>query len=136
MALQWKALGVDFGLYQARSTWRAPMPGLRRSSRAGPPIVPGDPDGKNMAFFSEYPENIALTAVTFARKRGDTTVFGEMSYRPRAPFMLAPGDALPPFLSATVPALLRASADAVPPGGIFHGFDLHPTAAARRPAPA
>ncbi len=128
VAVLFKALGADFGLYQARYTWRTPMPGLRRSSRAGPPIVPGDPDGKNMAFFTEYPENIALTAVTFARKRGDTTVFGEMSYRPRAPFMLAPGDALPPFLSATVPALLRASANAVPPGGIFHGFDLHPTA--------
>ena len=128
VAVLFKAFGADVGLYQARYTWRLPMPGLRRTSRAGPPIVPGDPDGRNMAFLTEYPGDIALSALTFARKRGDTTVFGEASYLPRAPFMLAPGDALPPFLSPTVPALLRASADAVPPGGIFHGFDLHPTA--------
>jgi hypothetical protein len=128
VAVLFKAFGVDVGLYQARHTWRTPMPGLRRSSRAGPPIVPGDPDGKNMAFLTEYPDNIALSALTFSRKSGGTTVFGELSYRPRAPFMLAPGDALPPFLSPTTPALLRASADAVAPGAIFHGYDLHPTA--------
>jgi hypothetical protein len=128
VALFFNAFGADIGLYQARYTWRTPMPGLRRASRAGPPIVAGDPDGRNMAFLTEYPDNIALSALTFTRKRGDTTLFGEVSYRPRAPFMLAPGDALPPFLSATVPALLRASADAVPPGGLFQGFDMHPTA--------
>ena len=131
VALLWKAFGTDFGVYQARYTWRIPMPGLRRSSRAGAPVIPGDPDGQNMAFLTEYPENIALSALTFASKRGATTLFGELVYRPRAPFMLAPGDALPPFLSATVPALLRASANAVPPGGIFHGYDLHPTAQAQ-----
>jgi hypothetical protein len=128
VALFWKAFGADFGLYHARYTWRTPMPGLRRASRAGPAIVPGDPDGRNMAFFTEYPEGIAITALTFARKQGGTTTYGEASYRPRAPFMLSPGDVLPPFLSATVPALLRASANAVPPGGRFHGYDLHPVA--------
>ncbi|WP_332876389.1 DUF1302 domain-containing protein [Massilia sp. S19_KUP03_FR1] len=128
LALLFKAFGLDVGLYQARYTWRTPMPGLRRSSRIGPPIVPGDPDGKNMAFLTEYPDNIALSALTVARKQGDTTVFGELSYRPRAPFMLAPGDALPPFLSPSAPALLRVAADAVAPGGIFHGYDLHPSA--------
>jgi hypothetical protein len=128
LALMWKAFDTDFGLYHARYTWRTPMPGLRRADRTGPAIIPGDPDGRNMAFFTEYPENIALTAFTFARKRGNTTTFGEASYRPRAPFMLAPGDVLPPFLNAAVPSLLRASADAVPRGGIFHGYDLHPVA--------
>ena len=128
VAVFWNALGAEFGVYQARYRWRTPMPGLRRSTRAGPPIVPGDPDGKNMAFFTEYPDNIALTAFTAAYKAGATTVFGEVSYRPRAPFMLSPGDVLPPFLSPTVPALLRASANAVAPGGIFHGYDEHPVA--------
>jgi len=131
LALFWKAFGTDVGLYHARYTWRTPMPGLRRTTRAGPPVIAGDPDGKNMAYFTEYPENIALTALTFARKDARRTLFGELSYRPRAPFMLSPGDVLPPFLSATVPALLRASADAVPPGGIFHGYDLHPVAQAQ-----
>jgi hypothetical protein len=126
LALFWKAFGADFGLYHARYTWRLPMPGLRRSTRAGPAIVPGDPDGRNMAFLTEYPEGIAISALTFARKQGATTTFGELSYRPRAPFMLSPGDVLPPFLSATVPALLRASANAVAPGAIFHGYDVYP----------
>ena len=128
LAVLWKTFGAEFGLHHARYTWRTPMPSLRRTSRAGPPIVPGDPGGGNMAFFTKYPENIALTALTFARKRGAVTVFGEVSYRPRAPFMLSPGDVLPPFLSATAPALLRQSADQVAPGGVFHGFDLHPLA--------
>lgn len=131
VALFWKMLDTDFGLHQARYTWRTPMPGLRRSTRAGLPVVPGDPDGKNMAFLTEYPENIALSAFTFAHKRAGTTLFGELSYRPRAPFMLSPGDVLPPFLSPTVPALLRAAANAVPPGGIFHGYDFYPVAQAQ-----
>jgi len=128
LALRWKAFGADVGLHHARYTWRTPMPGLRRSSRSGPPIVPGDPDGRNMAYFTEYPEHIAVTALTIARQRGDTAMFGEWSYRPRAPFMLAPGDVLPPFLSAIAPALLRQAADRVAPGGVFHGFDMHPVA--------
>jgi hypothetical protein len=128
VAVLWKAWGADFGLHHARYTWRTPMPGLRRASRTGPAIVPGDPDGRNMAYFTEYPENIAITALTFSRKTGATTTFGELSYRPRAPFMLSPGDVLPPFLSATAPALLRQAANQVAPGGLFHGYDLHPVA--------
>lgn len=131
VGLVWKAWGADMGLYHARTTWRTPTPTLRRSTRAGPAVIPGDPDGKNIAFFTEYPENIALTALTFAHKGANRTVFGELSYRPRAPFMLSPGDALPPFLSATAPALLRESANAVAPGGVFHGYDFHAVAQAQ-----
>ena len=131
VAILWRVLNTDLGLYQARYTWRTPMPGLRRSTRAGLPVIPGDPDGKNMAFFTEYPENIALTALTAVHNAGATTLFGEVSYRPRAPFMLSPGDVLPPFLSPTAPALLRAAANAVGPGGIFHGYDVHPVAQAQ-----
>lgn len=121
-----KALDLDLGLYHARYNARSALPSLRRSSRAGgPALVPGDPDGRNMAYFTEYPEGLRISAATFSRKRGPTTVYGELSYRPQTPFMLAPGDVLPPFLSATAPALLRARANAVPPGGIFHGYDLY-----------
>ncbi|MDQ2821539.1 MAG: DUF1302 domain-containing protein [Pseudomonadota bacterium] len=126
LALQWTAMGTDFGVYQARTTWRSPLPGLRRSSRIGRAIVPGNPDGKNMAFMTEYPERIGLTAATFTRRVAGTTTFGELSWRPRTPFMLSPGDVLPPFMNPTVPALLRAAADVVPPGGFFHGYDFHP----------
>ena len=129
LALTWKsaALSTELGVYHARYNARTALPGLRRSSRVGgPALVAGDPDGRNMAYFTEYPPDLALTALTVQHKRGKTSVYGEASYRPRQPFMLAPGDVLPPFLNANLPALLRADANAVPPGGIFHGYDLHP----------
>ena len=128
IGLSWKseALATDFGLYHARYNARTALPSLRRSTRPnGPALVPGDPDGRNMAYFTEYPQDLAITALTFQRKRGRASFYGEASYRPRQPFMLAPGDVLPPFVNATAPALLRADADAVPPGGIFHGYDLY-----------
>jgi hypothetical protein len=129
LGLTGKLDGIDLGLYHARYNARTAMPGLRRTTRVGgPALIPGDPDGRNMAYFTEYAEGLAITGANFAWKAGRTSVFGEASYRPRMPFMLSPGDAVPPFLSPTAPALLRASADAVPPGGIFHGFDLHPMA--------
>jgi hypothetical protein len=118
--------GTEFGLYHARYNARSALPSLRRSSRAyGPALIAGDPDGRNMAYFTEYPEGLRITAATFSLKRAASAVHGEVSYRPAAPFMLAPGDVLPPFMSATTPALLRARADAVRPGGIFHGYDLY-----------
>ncbi len=116
-----------FGLYHARYNARTALPGLRRSSRpGGPALVPGDPDGRNMAYFTKYPEGLRITAATFSHKRAAASIHGEVSYRPAVPFMLAPGDVLPPFMNASVPALLRARADAVAPGGIFHGYDLYP----------
>lgn len=120
------ALDLDLALYHARYNARTALPSLRRSTRVGgPALIPGDPDGRNMAYFTEYPEGLRISAATFARKRGAATLYGELSYRPQTPFMLAPGDVLPPFLNASAPALLRARADAVPAGGIFHGYDLY-----------
>ncbi|WP_313178617.1 DUF1302 family protein, partial [Massilia sp.] len=129
LALTWKSapLALDVGLYHARYNARTALPSLRRSTRVGgPALIPGDPDGRNMAYFTEYPQDLALTALTFHHKHGKGRFYGEASYRPRQPFMLAPGDVLPPFLNASVAALLRADANAVPPGGIYHGYDLHP----------
>ncbi|HWJ96262.1 MAG TPA: DUF1302 family protein, partial [Telluria sp.] len=117
--------GTELGLYHARYTSRTAFPGLRRSTRNGPALVAGDPDGRNMAYFTEYPEGLAVTGFSFSHKAGRTRFSGEASYRPRAPFMLSPGDVVPAFLSATAPSLLRQSANAVPPGGIFHGYDLY-----------
>lgn len=128
LGLTWKldALALDLGLYHARYNARTALPSLRRSTRVnGPALIAGDPDGRNMAYFTEYPQDLAITALTFAHKRGRAGFYGEASYRPRQPFMLAPGDVLPPFLSATAPSLLRADANAVPPGGVFHGYDLY-----------
>ena len=120
------ALGLELGAYHARYNARTALPSLRRSLRVGgPALIPGDPDGRNMAYFTEYPEGLRISAITLSRKRGATTVYGELSHRPETPFMLAPGDVLPPFLNASAPALLRARADAVPAGAVFHGYDRY-----------
>jgi hypothetical protein len=126
LALFWQAgADTEFGLYHARYGWRMPMPSLRRSTRAGPPLIPGDPDGLNMRFFTEYVSNAGLSALSASHRAGATTFGAELSWRERIPFMLSPADALPPFLNASMPSLLRASVDAVPPGGVFHGYDLY-----------
>jgi hypothetical protein len=128
LALTWKsaALATDFGLYHARYAGRTLIPSLRRSSRVGPAIIAGDPDGKNIAFFTEYADAIQIQALTFTHRSGRAEWFGEVSYRPNQPLLISPGDALPPFISPTAPALLRADANAVPPGGLFHGYDRYP----------
>lgn len=116
----------EFGLYHARYNARTALPGLRRSSRPnGPALIPDDPDGRNMVYFTEYAEGLRITAATFSHKRAGSSMHGEVSYRPAVPLMLAPGDVLPAFMSATTPSLLRARADAVAPGAIFHGYDLY-----------
>lgn len=115
------------GLYHARYTSRAAFPALRRSLRlSGPAFITGDPEGLNMAYRTEYPEGLRVTAVSIAHTRAATALLGELSYRPRLPLMLAPGDVIPPFLSPTVPSLLRARVDAVAPGEIFPSWDLRP----------
>lgn len=116
----------DFGLYHAQYTSRIALPGLRKSTRiGGPAIVTGDPDGRNIAFFTEYPEAIRLTALTYQHKRGMATWFGELSYRPNMPLMLAPGDVLPAFASPVAASQLRADANALAPGALFHGYDRY-----------
>ena len=120
------ASGLELGLYHARYTSRMPMPGVRRTTRPnGPALIAGDPDGRNQAFYSEYPEGLRISAATLEYKRGPGTLYGELSFRDGVPFMLAPGDVMPPFLSATAPSLLRARANAVPPGGLLPGYDLY-----------
>jgi len=127
LALFWAPPGgaTTLGLYHARYGWRMPMPGLIRSSRVGAPIVAGNPDGKNQSFFVEYPDNTALTALTLTQRVGAATLGAELSYRAGVPFMISPADVVPAFMSATAASLLRERANAVPPGGVFHGFDLY-----------
>lgn len=117
---------TEIGFYHARYNARSPQPVLRRSGRAGgPAMIAGDPDGLNMAYFTEYPEGLRITALALSHKLSAASVHGELSYRPATPFMLAPGDVLPPFMNASSPSLLRARIDAVAPGGLFRGYDLY-----------
>lgn len=128
-ALTWKsaALATDFGFYAARYIGRTPLPGLRKSTRVGPAYIPGDPDGRNIVYFTEHPDDIKLYAVNFAHKRGADTWTGEFTYRPNQPMQLPPGDVLPAFLLPNAPTLLRADANAIAPGGAFSAYDRHKT---------
>ena len=120
-------LQTDFGLYHARYISRLPVPGLRKSSRIGPASIAFDPDGKNPAFFTEYPGRIDMLALTFQHKRAHGSWFGELTMRPHQPVQLPAGDVLPAFLNAAAASLLRADADAVAPGAIYHAYDRYRT---------
>jgi hypothetical protein len=128
-ALTWNStdLASQFGLYHARYINRTAVPGARKSSRVGAALIAGDPDGKNVAFFTEYPDAIDLLALTFLHQRRGSALFGELAYRRNQPLMLPPGDVLPALLSPSAPSLLRAEIDALALGGVFHAFDRYRT---------
>lgn len=127
LALLWQATdSTELGFYHARYGWRVPMPNVRRSTRAGPPLVPGNPDGLNMAFLTSHPGNLGLSAMTLNWRAGSATTLGaELSWRDGIPFMLSPADVLPAFFSPTAPSLLRGVVNALPPGGELHGYDQY-----------
>lgn len=122
-ALLWKAGAFDGGLYAARYISRTPIPGLRTSTRTGPAFIAGDPDGRNLAFFTEHADDVKMLGLTMAHRRAAAGWNAELTYRPNQPVQLPPGDVLPAFLSTTAPSLLRADARATAPGGVFRGYD-------------
>ncbi len=128
LALTWKSAtpGTELGLYHARYINRTPMPGLRKSERV-PALIPGDPDGKNLMFFAEYPGGIDLYAVNALHRRGSWTWSGELAYRPKQPIQLPPGDVLPAFLNPAAPSPLRVDALQTAPGGLYHAYDRYRT---------
>lgn len=127
LALFWKPSGADtdIGLYHARFGWRQPVPSVQRTTRTGPPLVAGNPDGKNMLFVTDFVENVGLTALTLTQRQGATTYGAELSWRERMPFVIPPADVMPAFMNPNAPSLVRADVDAVRPGGVFHGYDLY-----------
>lgn len=127
LGLLWQATdSTELGFFHARYGWRLPMPNVRRSTRVGPPLVPGIPDGLDMAFFTSHPGNLGLSAMTLNWRASSATTLGaELSWRDAVPFMLSPADVLPAFFSPTAPSLLRAVVNALPPGAELHGYDLY-----------
>jgi hypothetical protein len=124
-ALTWASvpLGIETGLYHARYTSRTPVPGVRKSQRAGAALIAGDPDGKNMQYFTEYVGDIAMTALSVVRRHAHGSVFGELVFRANQPVQLPPGDTLPALLNPAFPSLLRKDVDALAPGQLFHAYD-------------
>jgi hypothetical protein len=130
LALTWKSPGgTEFGLYRARYINRTPTPGVRKSTRSGgPALVPGDPDGRNLAYFVGHVGGIDMLALTALRQRPGTLWYAELTWRPNQPVQLPPSDVLVAFVNPTAPALLRRDADALGPGGYFHAYDRYRTA--------
>lgn len=116
---------TDYGIYFARYHSRTMLAGAIKSTRLFAPLLPGNLDGQNVAYFSEYPEGIHMLALSFSHNRQDFTLFGELSYRPDQPLQLNGLDLLSAFASNTAATLLRADATATAPGGIYHGYDRH-----------
>jgi hypothetical protein len=101
------------------------LPGVQRTTRTGPALIAGNPDGKNMLYVTEFVDNAGLTALTLTRRAGATTWGAELSWRERVPFVIPPADVMPAFMSPTAPSLMRAAVNAVPPGGEFRAYDLY-----------
>ena len=91
--------------------------------RAGDPIyVSGDPGDLNAKYFTEFPEDIRIFGATFDTRFRWGAVFGEFTYRPNQPLQYNSADLIAGFTSLTAPTPLRAQANAVAPGAVFHGW--------------
>lgn len=117
-------IATDFGFYLARYHSRLPVASAIKSPRLVPgPFLPGDPDGLNVRYFTEYPEEIRMVGMNFLTKADDLTFAGELTYRPNQPVALNATDLIRAFASSTAASALRADAIATTPGGVFHGYD-------------
>ncbi|HEX8613535.1 MAG TPA: DUF1302 family protein [Telluria sp.] len=128
-ALTWTpaGTGTTVGLYRARYISRTPLPGVRKAQRVGMGLIPGDPDGKNMRYFTEYVGGIDMTTVTLAHRHAHANMFAELTYRANQPIQLPPGDTLPALLNPATASLLRKEVDALAPGALFHAYDRYRT---------
>jgi hypothetical protein len=117
------SLNSDIGLYAAQYHNRTPVVSVLKSSRNGAPYLPGNADGQNVQYLTEYPEKVHLLGLSFASKAADTTISGEISYRPNQPLGLNGTDLLNAFLSNSAASLLRPDASQAAPGSLYHGYD-------------
>jgi hypothetical protein len=117
------ALRSEFGLYFAQYHNRVPSVDAIKTRRSGAPFIPGDPDGLNVTYATEYAERVRTYAVNFTTRLPALTLAGELTYRPNQPFPLNAVDLLNGFASNTAPSLLRNDVIATPLGGLYPGFD-------------
>jgi hypothetical protein len=118
---------TKFGLYATQFHSRIGYSGVIKSGRpaAAPPFIPGDPDGLNPKYYTQWPEDIHMFGATFETKFKGGTAFGELTYRPNQPFQLNASDLLNAVASNVAPTPLRAEEQALPPGGTLSGFERH-----------
>lgn len=117
-----ESIGTQFGAFFAQYHSRTPLIGVIKAGRAVPYIV-GDPDGLNPRYFLEYPERVHMFGVNAIARRPNSTLFGEIVYRPNQPVQLHGNDITGVSLSNAANTLLRAEYSAVPLGGIYRPYD-------------
>ncbi|WP_176256852.1 DUF1302 domain-containing protein [Derxia lacustris] len=127
-SLRWRLpeLKSEIGFYAAQAHSRTPLVSPVKTGRSGgAPFVPGNADGLNAGYLTEYPEDIRMFGISFARRADDWTLAAEASYRPNQPMQLNSVDLLNAVASVTAPTLLRADVNALAPGAVLHGYDRH-----------
>jgi hypothetical protein len=117
---------TEFGGYAVNFHSRAIFYSAIKSLRtSGAPYIPADPGNLNPQYFTEYPEDVQMYAATFDTKWRGGAVFGELSYRPNQPLNYNSQDLIAAFTSLTAPTPLRAQANALAPGAVFHAWERH-----------
>jgi len=117
---------TKFGLYATQFHSRQGYSGVIKSQRAtGPFFIPGDPDGQNPTYYTEFPARIRMFGLSYETKFQAATTFGELTYRPNQPLQYNAADLLGAVVSPVAPTTLRAQEQALPPGGSLSGFERH-----------
>ena len=116
---------TEFGLYAAQFHSRMVFYSGTTPARDGPPFLPGDPDGLNPVYFTEYPERIRLFGATFESRLESGLLFGEFTWRPNQPLQYNPVDVIAGAVSATAPTPLRDRLDEIEPGAVFRAWERH-----------
>lgn len=116
---------TEFGLYAAQFHSRMVFYSGTNPGRPGSPFLPGDPDGLNPTYFTEYPERIRMFGATFESKLKLGLLYGELTFRPNQPLQYNPVDVIAGAVSRTAPTPLRDLINAVPPGGVFRAWERH-----------
>lgn len=116
-----------FNLYAANFHSRRYIVSAIKSGRAGPPLIPGDADGRNVRYFLEYPEDVRLFAASWGGEFDDKRGIFNLEYtmQPNQALRLNNTDMLNAFASTVASTPLRADASAVPTGAVFSGYDRY-----------
>jgi hypothetical protein len=127
VALRWKApaLSTEFGLYAAQLHSRMAFYSGYKSQRTDVLFVPGNPDGGNPNYFTEYPERIRMYGASFESRLKAGLLFGEITYRPNQPLQYNPVDVIAGSVSQTAPTPLRDRIEAVEPGALMRAWERH-----------
>lgn len=124
------AIDAELGLYFTQVHARKAYYGAIKSGRdaAQPPFIPGNADGLNPLYYTEYAEDVRMAGLSFNKKLKHGALMAEATYRPNQPFQFNAADLISAFASNVAPTPLRAGAAALAPGERYEGFDRYKAA--------